>query len=69
MEPLTEDERRAFLELYSFRDKIPTVAKPVLDALIRRGLLSRRRDKTLAFTKLGDELFEKMRPDEPYEGV
>ena len=69
MEPLTEEERRTFLELYSYRDELPPVDQRVLDALITRGLLVRGPRNTLRFTKHGDELYEQLRPDEPYEGV
>lgn len=69
MDALSDEERDAFLELYGYKDEIHPVPKPILDSLIRRGLLTRGSNSSLAFTKLGDELYEKLRPDEPYEGV
>jgi hypothetical protein len=69
MEPLTEEERRAFLELYSYQDEIPAIPESVIEALLARGLLTRGDKGVLRFTKLGDKLYERLRPDEPYEGV
>ena len=69
MDPLSEEERRAFLDIYDHSDEIKPVAEPVLESLIRRGLLVRTTDGKLEFTTLGNELYDSMRPDEPYEGV
>jgi predicted methyltransferase len=69
MKPLSDEERRAFLDIYDHSDEIEPVAEPVIESLIRRGLLVRTADDALELTTLGNELYESMRPDEPYEGV
>ena len=69
MEPLTDEERRAFLEIYSYKDEVAPVDEPVIESLIRRGLLERQSDSEFALTDRGNALYESLRPDEPYEGV
>ena len=69
MEPLSDEERRAFLDIYDHSDEIEPIAEPVIESLIRRGLLVRTADDKLSFTAKGNELYDAMRPDEPYEGV
>ena len=69
MEPLSQEERRAFLAIYGYEEESDSVAESLIESLIDRGLLARNSDDTLDFTEAGNQLYDELMPDEPYEGV
>jgi hypothetical protein len=69
MDELTPEERDAFLDIYDADHGDMPTAPAVLDSLIRRGLISRAEDGSIDPTEAGNDLYELMQGDEPYEGI
>jgi hypothetical protein len=69
MDEMSEAERAAFIEIYGCADDDVQISPRNIESLIQRGLLSRASDGSYNPTTLGDELYQQMEDDEPYEGV
>jgi hypothetical protein len=69
MDMLTDKERVAFLDIYAGERSDAEIPTAILESLILHGVLARGSDGTLNATEHGDELYQKLAGDEPYEGV
>ncbi len=66
---LTDEERVAFLDIYAGEQDDVSIPAAILESLITHGLLARGSDGTINPTEHGDELYQQLTGDEPYEGA
>ena len=69
MDELSTDEMAAFLDIYDADHEGSSPTPEVIDSLVRRGLIGRAADGTINPTKAGNDLYELLQGDEPYEGI
>ena len=69
MSMLTEEERAAFLDIYAGEQDDVAFPASILESLITHGLLARASDGAINPTEQGDELYQQLTGDEPYEGI
>ena len=66
---LTDEERVAFIDIYAGEQDDTKIPATILESLITHGLLARDSDGTINQTGHGDELYQQLTGDEPYEGI
>ena len=69
MDELSTDEMAAFLDIYDADHEGSAPTPAVIDSLVRRGLIGRAHNGAVSPTKAGNELYETLQGDEPYEGI
>ena len=69
MDELSTDEMAAFLDIYGGDHEDSSRTPAVIGSLARRGLIGRTADGAISPTKAGNDLYELLQGDEPYEGI